>query len=139
MRAPFRLALIAALGAGPAVAQPLPGFQTADRAISCMASAAIGDNPAQVRCDVSRMRNRPPRPQEPCGGVYGSAFSVAGAGPGERLCVGDTTQNDALPVLAYGASFEAHGVRCSSARSGVTCRNAGGHGFSISRTAQRVF
>lgn len=139
MRTAFGFAAAALAAASTAAAQPAQGFQTPSRNIACMASGPVADNPAQVRCDVSGMRNRRPRPPEPCGGDYGSAFGVGPTGRGERLCVGDTTADPALRVLAYGADFEAYGVRCVSQPTGVTCRNAEGHGFTVSRGAQRVF
>ena len=43
------------------------------------------------------------------------------------------------PKLAYGKTWKWHGLSCSSARSGLTCRNASRHGFFLSRASQRVF
>jgi hypothetical protein len=43
------------------------------------------------------------------------------------------------PKLAYGRTWKWHGITCRSARSGLTCRNAAGHGFFLSRGSQRVF
>ena len=43
------------------------------------------------------------------------------------------------PSLAYGRSYSWHGIRCSSARAGLTCTNLSGHGFFLSRERQRVF
>lgn len=43
------------------------------------------------------------------------------------------------PKLAYGRSFSWRGIRCSSAATGLTCRNRSGHGFFLSRERQRIF
>ncbi len=43
------------------------------------------------------------------------------------------------PKLAYGRSYTWHGIRCSSATIGLTCKNLSGHGFFLSRRRQRVF
>lgn len=43
------------------------------------------------------------------------------------------------PKLGYGRSYSWHGIRCSSASTGLTCRNRSGHGFFLSRERQRVF
>jgi hypothetical protein len=43
------------------------------------------------------------------------------------------------PKLAYGRRYTWHGITCASAATGLTCRNASGHGFFLSRQRQRVF
>jgi Family of unknown function (DUF6636) len=43
------------------------------------------------------------------------------------------------PRLAYGKSYAWHGIRCSSAATGLTCRNRSGHGFFLSGARQRTF
>jgi hypothetical protein len=43
------------------------------------------------------------------------------------------------PKLAYGRSYSWRGIRCTSAATGLTCRNPSGHGFFLSRQRQRVF
>jgi hypothetical protein len=48
-------------------------------------------------------------------------------------------QDNGLPVLPYGQSWQRAGLTCLSEQSGVSCRNARGHGFTLSRAAQRVF
>jgi hypothetical protein len=47
--------------------------------------------------------------------------------------------NEALPPLAYGATWQRHGFSCKSEQSGVTCTNAKGRGFELARGAQRLF
>jgi hypothetical protein len=44
-----------------------------------------------------------------------------------------------FPKLAYGRRYAWHGIRCTSASAGLTCRNLSGHGFFLSRERQRVF
>ena len=43
------------------------------------------------------------------------------------------------PKLAYGRSWTWHGIRCSSQRAGLRCRNRSGHGFFLSRKTQHIF
>jgi hypothetical protein len=43
------------------------------------------------------------------------------------------------PKLAYGRTYAWHGIRCTSASTGLTCRNSSGHGFFLSRQRQRIF
>jgi Family of unknown function (DUF6636) len=42
-------------------------------------------------------------------------------------------------VLPYGSSIKIGGITCSSATTGVTCRNRAGHGFFVSRESWRVY
>jgi hypothetical protein len=44
-----------------------------------------------------------------------------------------------LPVLSYGAAWQRGGIACKSEQSGVSCVNAKGNGFELSRNAQRLF
>jgi len=41
-------------------------------------------------------------------------------------------------VLDYGTTWSGGGVRCTSAATGLTCRNRSGHGFFLSRERWRV-
>jgi hypothetical protein len=43
------------------------------------------------------------------------------------------------PKLAYGRAYAWHGIRCSSAATGLTCRNRSGHGFFLSLARQTIF
>jgi hypothetical protein len=129
-------AAVVALFASAAMAQE--GFRTPSGNIHCQFFA--GDGNATIRCDLRQIANRPPPRPRKCDLEWGRAFEVsARATRGTRLCYGDTVQDDRLPVLAYGRSFERRGLACASTPSGVTCRNAGGHGFTLSRTSQYVF
>jgi hypothetical protein len=44
-----------------------------------------------------------------------------------------------VPALRYGRHWRWHGIRCASARAGLTCTNLSGHGWFLSRTRQRIF
>jgi hypothetical protein len=44
-----------------------------------------------------------------------------------------------LPLLRYGRSWTWHGIRCTSRRTGLNCKNQSGHGFVFSRQSQHVF
>lgn len=76
---------------------------------------------------------------EPSGeGERGGHLRVEPAGasmPCEPLVVaGD------VPVLDYGESTEAHGYRCTSEESGVSCRHTeSGYGFSVARAEYDLF
>lgn len=71
---------------------------------------------------------------------WGHSFLVeAGAARGEVACVGDTVRDDGSFELDYGGTMKHGEITCTSERTGMTCVNATGHGFSISRGQQRVF
>jgi hypothetical protein len=55
------------------------------------------------------------------------------------VCAGDTVATPGAPILDYGRSYAAGGITCRSERSGMTCTNAQGSGFSLSRARQRLF
>jgi hypothetical protein len=94
----------------------------------------------ELRCDIAQISSAtPPKPRD-CELDWGRAFAVAATSPsGQRLCHGDTAMDDSLPTLPYGSSWRQGGITCTSEQSGVTCSNALGHGFSLSRSSQRLF
>jgi hypothetical protein len=122
-----------------AAAQDGPdGFRSPTGNISCM--FFDDEDEAVIRCDLAEMSNRaPPRPSD-CDMEWRDAFEIAGkAEAATRICHGDTTRDERLPVLPYGSTFARKGLTCKSERSGVTCANARGHGFEIARARQRMF
>jgi hypothetical protein len=44
-----------------------------------------------------------------------------------------------ITTIDYGASFRRGGLSCSSEKDGMTCRNALGHGFFLSKAKQSIF
>jgi hypothetical protein len=42
-------------------------------------------------------------------------------------------------TLPYGSNFQKFGITCLSEPTGVTCKNAAGHGFSLSKAKQQIF
>ncbi len=93
-----------------------------------------------VRCDVqgAHWQGIPPRPKR-CEGGYGDSVEL-GADKPSLQCHSDTVFGAPdQPTLAYGATAVYHRLRCESARTGITCRNAAGHGFSVSREAVGLF
>jgi hypothetical protein len=46
---------------------------------------------------------------------------------------------DTTPFLAHGGSWSFAGYRCQSDRSGLTCRNASRHGFTLNAKRQSTF
>jgi hypothetical protein len=102
-------------------------------------------SPTGVRCDIDqRDWSPPPRPAD-CRLDFGQGISISTGKPAQFVCAGDTARvlppyGGAGDPLAYGEAITAGPIRCESAESGMTCRDAAsGHGFSISREAYQLF
>ena len=67
-------------------------------------------------------------------GTTGRAKPVACSGDAGPF-VGELTAS----VLDYGTTWSSGGLRCTSAETGLTCRNKSGHGFFLSRERWRQF
>jgi hypothetical protein len=117
------------------------GFKTPSNNIYCQFDEGVhGDVPSYLRCDIKESYGPlPPRPAD-CDLDWGGAYAVYEEDrPGELFCHGDTTIDDALPTLLYGNVWRRGNIRCKSERIGLTCINALGRGFFLSRDSQRLF
>jgi hypothetical protein len=82
--------------------------------------------PTEVRCDWRG------------GGDH--AVRVGLHGKARRIHVTDTVLDPDAKVLAYGRTKRFHGLKCTSRRSGMTCRSTkSGHGFKVSVEKRRLF
>lgn len=134
---PLFLALpLLPLFALPAAAQDYITFQAPSGNIHCAISSW---DPAEARCDIDEYTPSFPGHPDWCDGDYGFAFAVQTTGAGSPICASDTVRDPQAPVLPYGRSIGMAGLTCSSAETGMTCVNASGHGFTLSRRSQRVF
>ena len=71
---------------------------------------------------------------------WGSSFAVdAVSRKGYLACVSDAVANDDGLELGYGKSIALGGFECSSEKSGMTCTNPAGHGFTLSKARQKLF
>jgi hypothetical protein len=127
-------ALLFASPLGAAV--PYPGFHTPSKNIYCAYNPPFGRSGATIRCDIfSGLR---PEPRRGCE-LDWTGLSLSPTGRGQPVCAGDTVADRRLRVLAYGSKWRHRGFTCASRRTGLTCRNARGHGFFLSRAGWRVF
>ncbi|RRH75837.1 DUF6636 domain-containing protein [Falsigemmobacter faecalis] len=131
-------ALTLSLLAGPGFAgSGEHNFQAPSGNIHCVMQTY--EEPQNVRCDfIEGTVTHKKRPKD-CELDYGQAFYLDARGRGEVACHGDTVINRRARVLNYGESLNVGGVWCTSERTGMTCRNTAGHGFSIARAKQHVF
>ena len=132
-----------ALSSGSASAQDNTfGFTMPSGNVACNLTPGEGGYQSHVRCDFKLMpSNVPPAPNE-CWAVWGDAFGVeTNSAVGLRFChgAGDEAQVPDGPALAYGSTWKGEGFTCTSQTSGVTCVNPLGHGFTVSKEAQRLF
>ncbi|MGL6210056.1 MAG: DUF6636 domain-containing protein [Paracoccaceae bacterium] len=131
------LALILALAATPALADDFMQFQSPTGNIHCL--IATGDY-AEARCDMIELTPTYRQPPPDCDLDWGSAFTVGLASrQGQLACVGDTAINPDSIVLGYGKTLSLGGFDCTSEKTGMTCTNPGGHGFTLSKAKQRLY
>ena len=124
-------------GASAAAADELVFFRSPTGNINCL--IATGSY-AEVRCDLTELVPSFTRRPDDCDLDWGDSFVVAdGADKGGLSCHGDTVRDPGAAVLDYGHSIEVGPFVCNSAKTGMTCTNALGHGFSVARAKQSVF
>lgn len=133
----MKAVLAFALMAAPALADDYVGFQSPTGNIHCGIYAWEGT--AGVRCDLRELT--PTYTYQPPGCEYdwGSSFAVEKTGKGYLACVSDTVRDPGNPVLPYGQAISLGGISCVSAKTGMTCTNADGHGFSVAKAKQRLY
>jgi hypothetical protein len=133
MKALFALILMAS----PALADDLVTFQSPTGNIHCNIYQWQGDTGA--RCDLRELT--PTYTYQPAGCDYdwGQSFGVDADGKGYLACVSDALFDPGNPVLPYGEAVSLGGISCVSAKTGMTCTNREGHGFSVAKGKQRLY
>jgi hypothetical protein len=125
-----------ALWGAPALAE-YTSWQSPTGNIHCAIYADQGG--ASARCDLIDLTPSYRSPPPGCDLDWGSSFAVDSRGAGYLACVGDTVIDRYNPVLPYGQAVSMGGISCVSAKTGMTCTNADGHGFSVARAKQRLY
>ena len=105
------------------------------------------DNKPEIRCDISQFtpsfKTVPPGTSNEmitCTPAKLHGFTVSPAdAQGQAFCPTDAVIDPDSAALAYGQIFKRGGLMCTSETTGMTCMNAAGHGFSLSRASQKVF
>ena len=123
--------------ASPGAAEDFIGFQSPTGNIHC--AMYIFDGRAEARCDLREYTPSYTRRPAGCDLDWGMAFALGASGKGVLACVGDTVQDRRNPVLPYGEAVSLGGISCVSAKTGMTCTNAEGHGFSVAKAKQKLF
>ena len=112
-------------------------FQTPTGNISCV---IVSEQGGFVRCDMKQLKQSYTKRPVDCELDWGSAFGIAADGKsGKVICHGDTLFGTEPRKLEYGKTLEVGGFQCLSEKTGLTCKNSAGHGFTLSRARQKVF
>ena len=85
-----------------------------------------------IRCTVLGSTAKLPKRPATCDFDW-EDIAVGATGRSFTVCAGDSIEGN-FPVLAYGATWKREVFTCTSAKSGVTCRNPSRRGFRISKT-----
>lgn len=93
----------------------------------------------ELRCDMGALTYSFPDKPEDCPIDWGSSFGMFSMGPAEVLCVGDTIVGPLKVVIEYGQTIQYGSFLCTSEKTGLTCRNLDGHGFTLSKAKQTLF
>jgi hypothetical protein len=134
-------AVIAALALGTpapaATSTQLHSFRTPSGNIGCMAGEFEGT--WELRCDISGdIQEWRGGRQRDCELDSGDSIGLQATGRPYWVCHGDTVLGSGR-VLGYGSTWRAGPFTCTSARTGITCRNRAQRGFSMSRQSYRFF
>jgi hypothetical protein len=124
---------VAAFCAAPAAAEDFAHFTSPSGNVGCILDSDY------LRCDIAeRQWVPPPRPAD-CPLDYGYGIALEAGGRAAFVCAGDTTLGGS-DVLPYGQSITRGSLSCTSAESGMSCRDSGsGSSFSLSRQVYQLF
>ncbi len=128
------LLAIAAAASGSALGRSTKfvTFRMPSKNIAC--GVLTGFGPTVLRCDIFSGLRPPPARRCELDWV-GVSMAKKAATP---TCAGDTVLDPKAPVLAYGSVWK-HGIfTCLSSWAGLSCANAAGHGFFLSRERWQV-
>lgn len=124
-------AVVLAVAVSGSAQAKLIGFSSPSGNIGCVGSNDPGALNS-VRCDIVRRSWEPPPRPARCTLDWGQGVELGRRGGAHWVCAGDTALG-ATRVLGYGTSIRIGRLRCTSRRIGMSCRNAHGYGFRISR------
>lgn len=142
---PLLLAVSLACAASAGAAKvTLRYFKTPSGNIVCLYSRGLVGTKPGVDCAI-KSGLKPPPHKVKCreGDPTDQFIFMATTGRAhEPSCAGDPgplAGEKQAKVLAYGHRLHRSGLTCTSATTGLTCRNKSGHGFALSRAHSRRF
>lgn len=100
-----------------------------------------GEQAGELICHVSERTNKKPAKPRPadCELDWGHEFILGKTGKPSLGCGGDYPFTGQAITLAYGKTIKGNGWQCTSAKTGMTCKNKQGRGFTLSRAKQKLF
>lgn len=106
-----------------------------------IACEVIEAHKISLRCEIaSSLQPKPPQPYAGyCPFAWGKGLLLPMSGRPEILCISDTVADPHKSILPYGSKWKNRGLKCVSEKAGLTCNNATGQGFFLSREKWRVF
>jgi hypothetical protein len=133
------VALIMYAAPANATKTPLPSFRSPSGNIRCFDAVVLHCQIAQA--DYAKTL------QAKCmagTSVDWHGFELRATGNSGITCSGgilynSATQTPHYPLLPYGTTWRQGGFTCTSAVTGITCRNRAGHGLFVSRQSWRSF
>lgn len=132
----FIVSLLAILVTNPALAGGF-GFQTPSGNIYCNGHVTGGGG---ISCTIVSKNGTPPKPKPGgCAGYWGHDFNLDGNGSASMSCGSKPQRVDYTDIATYGVSADFGNITCTSERTGLSCKNKHGHGFSLSRDSQKIF
>lgn len=118
---------------GPARAE-LDTFQTPSKGIACIYDDGEFEGKPFLSCEVSGYLGQlPPTPKD-CDLDWEARGTLSSTGKASiGSCAGDTLMSPQARVLKYGTTWKRGPFTCTSATTGVRCKNRSGVGFLISK------
>ncbi|MGO9753177.1 MAG: hypothetical protein ACLP8S_31940 [Solirubrobacteraceae bacterium] len=111
----------------------LGAFQTSDGNVGCELSGGY------VRCDIATRAWTASRKPSSCQLAWGQGLAVGPSGPAHFVCAGDSALDPGGTIVQNATDDQVGSVTCQVRYFGVTCFDAAGQGFSISRTGYATF
>jgi hypothetical protein len=126
-------ACVPAYGSSAGGAEGFDGFWSPTRNLHCFGS--FNGPRADLRCEV--YKHDWAAPAGSCGPRRTAIFAMSGTGKPSPFC-----PNDSVPqhrTLRYGGTWKLGPFTCTMRRSGVTCKNARGRGWFLSRQQYQLY
>ena len=129
--------LVYLTSAAPSLADDLMFFRSPTGNINCL--IATGDY-AVARCDMKQLTPSFTAPPPDCDLDWGASFAIGLSDrKGQLACVGDSVIDPNAVEIGYGQTLSLGGFNCTSEKTGMTCTNPAGHGFTIAKARQTLF
>lgn len=95
-----------------------------------------------VECYIDNIQKSTVKKPAGCQLDWGQTFFVGRTGKAQVVCHGDVPESATAPYykpLGYGQTQYGKGWTCTSKKTGMTCKNQVGRGFTLSRNSQKTF